>query len=703
MPYDQSKFANCVTNDEKLLASTMRPNHPSNCKWCSYPYNMFQYDNPPAYCTQSDPNPMAVRLGNRHFPEQPQDHDLLQSTKENSGDTTPQPMKETQNNYYSPYSNCNYKLTDADAEPRNTDIPSDDQTIFHRNVRGNRYYNQEKRNNIYVAPKNTNTSKNDKYTRSLYQTPYNSTTNKIGTGIMVNHITGEMYETFEEQLPPPNTTKGEITAKQLQKINPKLLHLTGGYNHHQPPPKRKEVHNTAFVKGGANPFGDQAYTEGRRSMLERIAKQNTWGNKDGEYAVERGPVGEKPYGYFGLVPRNRFTPYIAPTQELEKSNHVFRNQEETGADLTKREQWQNPGQHTRPKHDIADAPKPIGHASFSGQDAQARHDFADPSNHNRAGTQRSAEGKPQAGVAFNPEFGMAAYKPNPSSLRTTQKETANNEFSKFTGNAAHEGSYVVNDRSVRPTQKLEHALPSQSVTANVASGYVVTDKDLRETLKGAIDFNAHRDFNVKNQIAEGGTVVNRHLRPTMNKLQASTHSQNLDGVAEMGYRVPFEAHETGDRANTEATLVLGNNQNISANEMTAPYVQNQKELLDTHRARDNQVYVPKLVMDGQSTQNYTVGQHDTCTARGDQVQGYIPVSQLVSGNGGYSNYVIPPTTREGHMLAGTNRHSMRNIQGPQAQAQNDRIPLANATMCDTQASQGVLLNRALSVSTNAAF
>jgi hypothetical protein len=211
--------------------------------------------------------------------------------------------------------------------------------LSHLNVSHNRYTAEKPVGEIYIPPINRDLVP---YTSSLYETPYDTTQNLISTGILYNTYTGESYETFENQLPPPNTIKGQIPDYQLQQINPRLLHLNGGYNHHNPPPRKQELLSESFnpvdIKGGSNPWGSQLYTAQIRDEMQKMVSRDIYNNRDGDYAVEPSMNGDKPQGYIGLVPRNQYRPYIPPTQEINMEGRM-QTAENLNPDLTKREQY----------------------------------------------------------------------------------------------------------------------------------------------------------------------------------------------------------------------------------------------------------------------------------------------------------------------------------------------------------------------------
>jgi hypothetical protein len=217
--------------------------------------------------------------------------------------------------------------------------PGEQDNYAHKFVRLNRANAQKQQDEIFI--KNTNLPI-EPYTQSLYQTPYDETKNMISTGKLVNTYSGETFETFENQMPPPTTNKGAALQTQFKHLNPRLLHLTGGFNWHNPPPRKREqpgsVFNPVSARGGASAFGSTFYDEEVRKQAQMYASRDVFNNRDGNQVVEPSMNGDKPHGYFGLVPRNRFQPFVPATQELDTHGRIT-SPENLNPDLRKREQY----------------------------------------------------------------------------------------------------------------------------------------------------------------------------------------------------------------------------------------------------------------------------------------------------------------------------------------------------------------------------
>ena len=216
-----------------------------------------------------------------------------------------------------------------------------------RQVTRNRYPGQVRPSAIYAMPSSAQT---EAFTQSLFATPTDVEQNLISTGILANPYTGEEYECFENQLPPP-TTDRSLLKSQLKHINPRLLQIQGGYNHHCPPPRKTEQDGSVFspvsAHNGPNPFGPQLYTKYVNDRLKDMAIRSTYNNRNGDQVVEPELPKERPANKFGLVPRLRFLPYLVPTNDLEGAYQA--PPEVIGVDTRRREEYTGIVYNTKPK------------------------------------------------------------------------------------------------------------------------------------------------------------------------------------------------------------------------------------------------------------------------------------------------------------------------------------------------------------------
>lgn len=139
------------------------------------------------------------------------------------------------------------------------------------------------------------------------------------TGVFVNTNDGKMYETYEDDIPPPDSDHS-MDPDQLKRANPQLIAKQGGIDFNRPPPQRREVQqNMPGADGGSNRWGDALYADGRRNREREIAAASIWGNRDGNYSVE--PIMDaRPNGYVGFQNMVRTAPYVPPTQRGRTDN-----------------------------------------------------------------------------------------------------------------------------------------------------------------------------------------------------------------------------------------------------------------------------------------------------------------------------------------------------------------------------------------------
>jgi hypothetical protein len=179
------------------------------------------------------------------------------------------------------------------------------------------------------------------YTASLFKTPYDQTMNLISTGMMINPFTGETSQVFENQMPPPNTTKGILLQSQLAHPSPKLVQMQG-FNSHCPGPRRSEqggeVFRPASLLGGSAPFGSMPYDREIVKQSRQIVARDLYGNQNGT-PVQTWEFGKnQPFGMIGLQPAYVFLPVLPPTQELDLAGRMP-TADPLGTPLQKREEF----------------------------------------------------------------------------------------------------------------------------------------------------------------------------------------------------------------------------------------------------------------------------------------------------------------------------------------------------------------------------
>jgi hypothetical protein len=199
--------------------------------------------------------------------------------------------------------------------------PGEQDLLAHGWTNLNRWDAQLYNPNIFLRP----LLSGEPYTPSLYQVPYNTSRNLISTGTLINPYTGEVSECFENQLPPPNTTKGALLKSQLAHPNPMLINLQQ-FNGHLPPPRKHELAGADFkpvsALGGGSVFGNVAYDGEIARQSRQYLARDLYGNQDGTPVVTPDLPKEQPWGYRGLQPMYRFVPVLPATQELDLAGRM---------------------------------------------------------------------------------------------------------------------------------------------------------------------------------------------------------------------------------------------------------------------------------------------------------------------------------------------------------------------------------------------
>lgn len=138
------------------------------------------------------------------------------------------------------------------------------------------------------------------------------------TGLLIDPYTNAVFETFEEEMPPPNADY-TIPPDQLRLVNPKLLWQQGGYDRNCPPkPRTQTVSPGAPVSGGSSTVYDNAalVEERGRQMYKRFAP-NLLRNRNG-FLPEGGFVRDRyPVGFVGQQNMLRFYPHLPTTQRTD--------------------------------------------------------------------------------------------------------------------------------------------------------------------------------------------------------------------------------------------------------------------------------------------------------------------------------------------------------------------------------------------------
>jgi hypothetical protein len=158
------------------------------------------------------------------------------------------------------------------------------------------------------------------YTETLYSTPTLDAERRISTGVIINPWTGQMYETFEDDVPPPNTDRS-LMPDQFGRTNPKLVAMKGGRDPNRDyASKREPCQRLPGDDGGENVWGDALYADRRREDMQQRANRTVWHNRDGDY--QEPAWDKKSNGYVGWQRAYQNFPYLPQTQQLDLQQWV---------------------------------------------------------------------------------------------------------------------------------------------------------------------------------------------------------------------------------------------------------------------------------------------------------------------------------------------------------------------------------------------
>lgn len=151
-------------------------------------------------------------------------------------------------------------------------------------------------------------------TPDLYNTETLASEQRIFTGIMMNSNTGQLYETYEDDVPPPNTDRKRLLPEQMSNQNPKVTALSGGWDPSMPTRHKVEVLEVEYgADAGRNPWGPQLYASAIRDLAEQKDVRQQFNNRNGFVPVE--PAWDRrAVGFVGHVSAYRGTPHMPPTQ-----------------------------------------------------------------------------------------------------------------------------------------------------------------------------------------------------------------------------------------------------------------------------------------------------------------------------------------------------------------------------------------------------
>ncbi len=456
------------------------------------------------------------------------------------------------------------------------------------------------------------TAKWSTYVPQNYSSPVLDSDERKSTGVMVNAYTGKMYETFEDDMPPPNTDK-EIPRERFEMSNPRLIQMQGNIDVNRYPRSKKEICQTVMRKDdGPNVWGDQLYADRRRALLEEYATRDVWQNRHGEYSIES-VDDRRPVGYVGYVNAVRPLPYLPATQRTDTNNHGWTGVAED--QFKKGPSWDKMlPRVTTTRPDLSECSRV--QAPDATNEAVSNH-VVIVGGINMKGTNRSTTSQFTRQGPIDP--GSAGYDRNemlePSSLRATLKAAMEQSFSSsnIDGTSQNTGYLPVVDTDLRPTQKGLMAGQFPVTTAGQGAqgtGYVpVIDTDLRATQKGLMA--GQFPVTTAGQGAQSTgyvPVIDTDLRATQKGLMAGQFPVTTagQGAQSTGY-VPVI--DTDLRA-TQKGLMAG-----------------QFPVTTAGHCAQSTGYVPIIDTDLRATQKgLMAGQFPVTTAgQGAQSTGYVPV------------------------------------------------------------------------------
>lgn len=399
---------------------------------------------------------------------------------------------------------------------------SGDDQYAHRFTYLNRFFNEEDGEIMIQQPKGMDNKPYGQYNDQLFKTQADNSDNKVSTGVMVNPYTGEMFETFENAMPPPTTDKSLLPGR-FEVVNPKLVWANGGIDPHAPLPKKKEIcKSLPGVDGGPNVWGDQLYADERRTRMLEYANRDLWNNRNGDYSTVRGFAKEKPAGYTGYVPYYRPTPYLPPTQTLDNKDWVpvAHAQIPDGPAIK--------GEVFITKPDLTNVPIVLGAGPAGGVESEY--------------VVQNLDVKPTwRGYADTNYNGPANFEtqdftgPSNTELRTTLKEQMETQFVVPVTDCAVQqaggANYVVIDTTVRDTLKeqMETQFPANSAdTVSQQTGgalYVMTNEANRSTLKEYMENTLPVGATSSEPLQGGGAgyvVGSRENRSTLKEYMENT-------------------------------------------------------------------------------------------------------------------------------------------------------------------------------------
>jgi len=218
-------------------------------------------------------------------------------------------------------------------------LSSDNDRFARKNLEQDTMPGEKEPRDIMVVPGNFFELQNDfasqsytNVTADLYNQESLASEQRIFTGVMVNSNTGQMYETYEDDVPPPNTDKARHEEVEFTVQNPKLTALNGGWDPNLPTRNKTEILEIEHgPDAGLNPWGSVLYASAIRDITEQRDVRQQFNNRDGFVPIE--PAWDRrAVGFVGHVSAYRGTPHMPPTQREGRNKAVTFDQTVTNVD-----------------------------------------------------------------------------------------------------------------------------------------------------------------------------------------------------------------------------------------------------------------------------------------------------------------------------------------------------------------------------------
>jgi len=509
-------------------------------------------------------------------------------------------------------------------------VSSGDDQYAHRFSSLNRWFNEENGEIMVGKPKGMEDKYVGNYSDELFKTPIDQTENKVSTGVMVNPFTGEMFETFENAMPPPNTNKF-IPQDRFKIVNPKLVGAQGGINHHAPPPKKKEIClSVPGVDHGPNVWGDQLFADERRTRMREIANRDVWMNRDGDYAQPLGFAKERPAGFVGLNPQVRAVPHLPATQILDNKGYLpVSSQQFPEATTVKSEVFVR-------KPDLTTCMRQSGPEPINGIEAEQV-----VTQYTNRHTWRGYADTFYTGPA-NLNFVHESTEPQQKSNRPTLKEQMEQEFPVSGVDPSQPGeSYVIQQFQNRPTLKeqMEQSFPSQNMVPNKPEeSYVVQQFQNRPTLKEGMEQSFDPSNISTSNPGESYVVQQFQNRPTLKEGMEQSFDPSNISVSKPGESYVVQQFQNRSTLKEQMEQSFDPS-NISVSKPGESYVVQQFQNRPTLKEQMEQEFPAQITDPGIPSEGHVVIQTTNRPTLKEQMEEEFPL---------YA--VAPDKPSEGHVI-----------------------------------------------------